>query len=309
MSAEARTVGEMLRCGAEQLAGAGIAEPRREARLLLALAMNVDPGVVLGYPERLVDRTTEERLVALFERRAAREPFSRIAGRREFWSLDLAISAETLDPRADSETVVETALELLGDRGAALRILDLGTGSGALLLALLSELPQATGLGVDLLPGAALTARRNAASLGLGGRALFLAGSWGQAISPGWADVILSNPPYITSSEIDGLAPEVAGFEPRTALDGGPDGLRAYRELMKEMPPLLAPDGIAVLEVGIGQADRVTELLAKAGLVLKGVRRDLAGIERCIAAASAPMGPIEQVRYPKKNVGIRGVPV
>jgi release factor glutamine methyltransferase len=280
------TVGDALRWGAELLARAGVAEPRREARLLLALAMGVDPGVVLGYPERELAAAAQARLTPLFERRAAREPFSRIIGRRQFWSLDLELSAETLDPRPDSETLVEAALALLPDHRAALRLLDLGTGSGALLLALLTELPGAIGLGVDLLPGAAAIARRNATSLGLGSRALFLAGSWGQAISPGWADVILANPPYIASSEIDGLAPEVARFEPRAALDGGPDGLGACRELIAEMPRLLAPGGIVVLEIGSGQADPVTELLVKAGLVLRGVRRDLAGIERCVAASA-----------------------
>jgi release factor glutamine methyltransferase len=280
------TVGEALRWGTELLARAGIAEPRREARLLLALALGVDPGTVLGYPERALDRMTQERITPLFDKRASREPFSRIAGRRQFWSLDLEISPDTLDPRPDSETLIETALALLPERGARLRILDLGTGSGALLLALLTELPCAVGLGVDLLPGAAATARRNAATLGLASRALFVAGSWGEAISLGWADVILANPPYIVSSEIDGLAPEVARFEPRMALDGGADGLGAYRELIGALPRLLAPGGIAVLEIGAGQADPVTELLVKAGLVLRGVRRDLAGIDRCVAAVS-----------------------
>jgi release factor glutamine methyltransferase len=285
-SKDLATVGAALRWGAARLARAGIAEPRREARLLLALATGVEPGVILGYPERELDAAAQQLLVPLVERRAAREPFSRIAGRRQFWSLDLEISADTLDPRADSETLVEMALASLPDRRAALRILDLGTGSGALLLALLKEMPRAIGLGVDLLPGAAATARRNAATLGLGRRALFLGGSWGQAISSGWADVILANPPYIITSEIDRLAPEVARYEPRMALDGGPDGLGAYRELVNEIPRLLAPGGIVVLEVGAGRADPVTELLVKAGLVLRGVRRDLAGIERCIAAAS-----------------------
>lgn len=284
------TVAAALRCGTELLARAGIAEPRREARLLLALALGLDPGIILGYPERVLDAAAQARIVPLFERRASREPFSRIAGRRQFWSLDLEISPDTLDPRPDSETLVETALAFVGDRRAKLRILDLGTGSGALLLALLSELPCATGLGVDLLPAAAAIARRNAARLGLAGRALFLAGFWGEAISSGWADVILANPPYIIASEIDGLAPEVARFEPRMALDGGPDGLGAYRELTTVLPWLLAPGGIAVLEVGAGQADPVTELLVKAGLESRGVRRDLAGIERCVAVASALEG-------------------
>lgn len=287
---EAMTIGEALRLGTDRLAAAGIAEPRREARLLLALALGVDQSVVLGYPERVLDETARGRLLPLLDRRAAREPFSRIAGRREFWSLDFEISPETLDPRPDSETLIETALALLPDRGAALRVLDLGTGSGALLLALLSELPRASGIGIDRVAGAAATARRNAASLGFAERTLFIAGSWGAAISSAVADVILANPPYIASEEIAALAPEVARYEPRMALDGGPDGLGAYRELAADMHRLLVPGGVAVVEIAAGRAIAVTELLVKAGLQLRAVGRDLAGGERCVAVASGPSG-------------------
>lgn len=280
------TVGDAIGPAARRLSAAGVPEARREARLLVALALGVEPAVVLGYPERPLDEAAARRLAGLVARRAGREPFSRLAGRRQFWSLDLEISPDTLDPRPDSETLIEAALELLPDRTAPLRILDFGTGSGCLLLALLSELPEATGVGIDILPGAAATARRNAAALGLAGRASFVAGRWGETIS-GRADVILANPPYIPSTEIERLAPEVARFEPRCALDGGSDGLAAYRELVRGTRRLLAPGGIALFEVGAGQAVPVEALLAGAGLAPRMVKCDLSGIARCIVVAAS----------------------
>lgn len=280
------TAGEAVGAVASRLAAAGIAEARREARLLVALALGVEPGAVLGYPERPLDATAQARLAALAARRAAREPYSRLAGRRQFWSLDLAISLDTLDPRPDSETLVEAALALLPDRAARLRILDFGTGSGCLLLALLSELPNAVGLGIDILPGAAITARRNAAALGLTDRALFVAGDWGQTIS-GRADVIVANPPYIPTAEIEALAPEVARYEPRPALDGGMDGLAAYRELAPVTRRLLAGDGIALFEVGAGQDEAVARLLGGSGLALQSVKCDLSGVARCVVVRPA----------------------
>src|SRR5258708_21289014 len=225
---ERATTGDLVGAVARRLAAAGIAEARREARLLVALALGVEPSIVLGYPERPVDSAARVRLAALTARRAAREPYSRLTGRRQFWSLDLEISPDTLDPRPDSETLVEAALALLPDRAARLRILDFGTGSGCLLLALLSELPNAIGIGIDILPGATATARRNAAALGLAGRALFAAGSWGETISC-QADVIVANPPYIQSAEVGTLAPEVAGYQPRCAIDAGAVGLHENR--------------------------------------------------------------------------------
>lgn len=281
------TAGEAVSAVARRLAAGGIAESRREARLLVALALDVEPGVVLGYPERPLDAATQARLAALTARRAAREPYSRLAGRRQFWSLDLAISPDTLDPRPDSETLVEAALALLPDRAARLRILDFGTGSGCLLLALLSELPNAVGVGIDILPGAAKTARRNAAVLGFADRALFVVGDWGETIF-GRADVIVANPPYIPRAEIDALAPEVARYEPRLALDGGTDGLAAYRELAPVTRRLLAADGIALFEVGAGLHEAVARLLGDGGLAPQSVKCDLSGVARCVVAT--PIG-------------------
>jgi release factor glutamine methyltransferase len=267
---------------ARRLAAAGIAGSRREARLLVALAAAADPATVLGWPERHLDTAAEARLRALVERRVAGEPYARLAGRRQFWSLDFALSPETLDPRPDSETLIEAALERLGDRGAALRILDLGTGSGCLLLALLSELANAFGIGIDLLPGATATARRNAAALELADRAQFVVGNWGEALA-GPVDVVLANPPYICSESIDSLAPEVARYEPRIALDGGRDGLDAYRVLASQTRRLLKPGGVALFELGEGQGAAVAALMVAAGLKPEGIRRDLAGTERVLA--------------------------
>jgi release factor glutamine methyltransferase len=278
------TIGDAVARAAALLAEAGVAGARREARLLAALALEIDPAIVLGYPERPLDARAGERFMALVARRAAREPLSRIGGMREFWSLSFALTRDTLDPRPDSETLVAAALDRLPDRHAPWRILDLGTGSGCLLLALLSELPQAFGVGLDLAPGAAAAARRNAAALGLSGRAGFVVGSWDAAIR-GPVDVILANPPYIPSAAIDDLAPEVARYEPRRALDGGPDGLDAYRLLAPAVQRLLRPGGVGLVEIGERQAGAVTALMERAGLAVEEVRQDLAGIERCVVVA------------------------
>jgi len=279
----AGTIGDAITAAAARLAACGIAEPRREARLILGLALDIDPAGLLAWPERSLDEVARARFDALVARRAGHEPISRLRGTREFWSLDFELSGDTLDPRPDSETLIEAALDLLPDRSAPLRVLDFGTGTGCLLLALLSELPNATGVGVDLLPGAVETARRNAVRLALGHRARFRQGDWDREIA-GPVDVILANPPYIPSQEISSLAPEVAAFEPAAALDGGADGLDAYRLLAPAAGRLLGPGGIACFELGFGQSGAVMALLAKSGLTTKAIRRDLSGIERCLVA-------------------------
>jgi release factor glutamine methyltransferase len=279
-AARSATWGDAVAAAAARLAAAGIADSRREARLILGLALGVEPTVVLGYPERSLDSATASRFDSLICRREAREPFSRLAGKRGFWTLELALSPETLDPRPDSETLVRAALARHPDRDSPLRILDLGTGSGCLLLALLSEYPNAIGIGIDRLPGAVVTARRNAAAAGLERRALFLVADWGTAIDTA-VDVILSNPPYIPSDLIETLAPEVARYEPREALDGGDDGLEGYRELARELRRLLKADGRAFIELGAGKATDVAAIMAQKGLALADLARDLGGIERC----------------------------
>jgi len=275
------TVKAALADAATRLAAAGIADPRREARLLVAVGLGWSAAEVFGRPDASIDRPARLRLEELLARRARREPISRIIGHREFWSLRFALSPETLDPRPDSETLIEAALAELTDRTRPYRVLDFGTGTGCLLLALLSELPNAEGLGVDCLSGAAETARRNAAALGLARRARFAVGDWGASIQGEW-DVILANPPYIESAEVARLMPEVADYEPRAALDGGADGLDAYRALAPEVARLGSPGAIAVVEVGADQAVGVTAIMAEVGLALRAVRYDLSGVDRCL---------------------------
>ncbi len=227
----------------------------------------------------------------LVARRAAREPLALILGRREFWSLDLAVSRATLIPRSDSETLIEAALDAFADRAPPQRILDLGTGTGCLLLAALTEFPAAFGVGVDRSADAVALAARNAAALGLSHRAAFVCGDWAQALAAPF-DLVLCNPPYIPTSELKGLMPEVAGYEPSSALDGGQDGCSAYRDLLPDLPRLLNPDGVAVLELGVGQAETVADLAQEAGLA-HGLRSDLSGITRALVLypASATKKP------------------
>lgn len=275
------------------LDAAGVEQPRRDARLLLCHALDISPENLIRDPARGLSATERGRLDALTARRARREPISRITGRREFWSLPFRLSPDTLDPRPDSETLVEAILEALvadgraGERNQTL--LDLGTGSGCLLLALLRELPQARGLGVDRSAGACMVAADNAAALGLADRASFCVADWGRGLT-GHFDVIVANPPYIPDAEIAGLWPEVAHYDPRSALAGGPDGLAAYRALTEDLCRLLAPGGIGGLELGANQGPAVRSILTAAGLEVRSSMSDLAGVERCILAQRARDG-------------------
>ena len=277
------TIGEVLVDLTERLRKAEITSARLDARLLVAHILGVPGTTVFSHPERPISTEEEERLRQAGDRRLRREPMSHILGRREFWSLSFKVTADTLDPRPDTETVVEAALSVVADRQAALRLLDFGSGTGCILLALLSELPQASGVGVDASPAALAVARENAKTLGLSHRAGFVLGDWGQGIDQCF-DVILANPPYIAECEIDGLEAEVALYEPRQALSGGEDGLDCYRALAPDVARLLKPGGTAVLEVGKGQADAVGRLLQNQGLLLLAARSDLAGVERCVLA-------------------------
>lgn len=279
----APAVGELVAAAAERLACAGVAAPRRDARLLLAAALGRDPGWLLGWPEAPVDAAARARFHAMVDARAARRPVSRILGRRHFWSLSLAVTAQTLDPRPESETVVEAVLAQVPDRRARLHVLDLGTGSGCLLLALLSELGRARGVGVDRDHGALRLARENARVLGLGDRSAFLAADWAAPLA-GTFDIVVCNPPYVSDAELAGLEPEVARHDPPAALRGGGDGLDAYRAVVPALPALLAPGGVAALELGRGQASAVRDLLAASGLHGRAPVCDLAGVPRCVCA-------------------------
>jgi len=253
-----------------RLKAAGIEDPRREARLILASACNKSAAGLLALDD--VDRTV---YLPLLARREAREPLAYILGRREFWGLEFFTSPATLIPRPDTETLVEAVL----DSGLKPRtVLDLGTGTGCLLLSVLHEFPAAFGVGVDISPAAAALARGNAEHLGLAHRSAFLAGSWADALEAKF-DLVLSNPPYIESADIAGLMPEVAAYEPLSALDGGGDGLMAYKQIISALPRILHADGLAVLELGAGQAISVATLALDAGFTCA-TRRDLAGIER-----------------------------
>ena len=271
-----KSLGEVFRA-------AGIETAQRDARLLMLDAAGLQHPDLIRAPREQLGGLVAAKLAGHVRRRLTREPVARILGEWEFWSLPFTLSPATLVPRPDSETVIEAVLATVGERSAPLRLLDFGTGSGCLLLALLSELPMASGLGVDLAPDAALTARRNASGLGLGARADFVAGDWATAIV-GKFDVIVFNPPYIPSGTIALLAPEVAHHDPRRALDGGPDGLDCYRVLAPETARLLRKGGFAAFELGAGQAQPVLALMRDVGLTIIAIRRDLAGIERCLVA-------------------------
>jgi release factor glutamine methyltransferase len=252
----------LLRAATAALREAGIDAPRREARWLL---------------EHAGDDADEFR--ALVARRAAREPLAFLIGRQDFWTLDFEVSPATLIPRADSETLIIATLATRPDRAAIRRILDLGTGTGCLLLAALTEYKAAFGVGVDRVEEAAALAARNAAANGLAGRCAMVCADWAAPLA-GTFDVVLSNPPYIESDTIAGLMPEVAAHEPRSALDGGADGLDAYRAVLRALPGLLAPGGVAVLELGEGQAAAVAALAREAGFREPALRHDPAGIAR-----------------------------
>jgi release factor glutamine methyltransferase len=301
-------LGSLLSEAAAALSEAGFDEPRRCARQLVTASLDLSPTELLSHPDRRVERSAVKRLRSSLARMVGGEPMSRILGWREFWGLRFALSADTLDPRAESETLVEAVLRRIPDRSAPLSFLDLGTGSGCLLLALLSEFPAAIGVGVDIAAGAVVTARENAAVLGLAGRARFFVGDWGSALL-GRFGVIIANPPYIAGVALAGLSLEVRRYDPRRAVDGGEDGHAAYRRITKDLPALLASGGIFVVEIGTEQALSAAAILEAGGLWIDGIERDLAGIERCIVArvdeATGPRRP----RPGQKNLGMCHRPV
>jgi release factor glutamine methyltransferase len=283
--AAAMTVGEARRAWSASFRAAGIDSPELDARILVGAALKLDHAEMAATSTRQLTAAETDAIAALARRRLCREPVARILGIKEFWSLALAIGAETLVPRPESETVVEAVLAEVdrnGTRSRPLRVADLGTGSGALLLALLTELPNAVGIGTDVSVGALAIARGNARRLGLS-RAAFVACDIAMALSCAF-DIVVSNPPYIASGDIAGLAPEVRLFDPSRALDGGADGVAFYRTIAKAAPDLLADDGVLAVELGTGQADMVAPLLAAAGLALSPPRTDLNGVPRVLVA-------------------------
>jgi release factor glutamine methyltransferase len=282
---DALTVAGLRQTLAGELRAAGIESAALDARLLLGHALALDQASLAAYGACRLDAGQRAAIAALARRRVAREPVARIVGSKEFWSLSLAVDSSTLVPRPETETVVEETLAAVdadGRRAQSLRIADLGTGSGALLLALMSELPDAFGVGTDASVRAIKVARNNAQRLRLA-RATFVACDMASALG-GPFDIVVSNPPYVASDHIASLPPEVRDFDPRAALDGGPDGINYYRSIAASVPPLLARGGILVVEVGAGQADAVKCLLSAAGLTSFPPRTDLNGIPRALLA-------------------------
>lgn len=300
--APARSVAQIRRDLAAEFRAHGIDSPELDARLLVGHALGLDHAAVAATAARRLDAAEEAAIAALGHRRLAHEPVARIVGLKEFWSLPLRVDDATLVPRPETETIVEAALAAIDSshgraehergaehgRGAELRIADLGTGSGAILLALLSEFRNAFGVGTDANPRTLAVARDNSRRLELR-RAAFVACDLAAALS-GPFDLIVSNPPYIPSGEIAGLAPEVRLFDPRLALDGGADGLDCYRAIAASVPALLAPDGLIVVELGIGQAGPVSALFASAGLAPSAPRPDLNGVSRALVAKKEARG-------------------
>ena len=275
-----------------RLAEAEIETPDLDARILAGHALGFDRGRMIAESRRPLDADEQHRIDVLIERRLGHEPVGRILGKREFWGFDFVLGPETLEPRPDSETAVQAALDFIdgrnadGGRGARLRIADLGTGSGCLLVALLSELPAACGIGIDVSAPALAVARINARVNGVGDRAGFAAGNWTAALADrstvGGFDVIVANPPYIPTSDCAGLAREVAAFDPIAALDGGADGLDAYRAILADAARVLAPSGGLVLELGFGQCEAVAALAGGHGLAVGATQHDIGGITRAL---------------------------
>ena len=278
------TVEQARRCLAASFRSAGLDTPDLDARVLAGHALGLDHTALVAAAARPLGEKAAA--VAAFEsRRLAGEPVSRIIGAREFWGLPLAVTPAVLVPRPETETVVELALSLIADRTRRLRIADLGTGSGAILLALLHELPNAFGTGTDMSADALGVARRNAARLGLGDRAQFAVGDFATGLA-GPFDLVVSNPPYIATGEIAALSREVRDHEPHLALDGGDDGLAAYRAIAADAPRIVG-GGHLVVEIGAGQRGDVEFLFTEKGLAIAAVGHDLSGIARAVAARRA----------------------
>lgn len=288
MSEPGQSVEAARRRLARELRRLGFDAPDLDARILVSHALGLDHAALVAQSGRALAAEEAHVLAAFAARRLAREPVARILGRKEFWGLPFKLNAETLLPRPETETVVEAALAAVQDRGRApLRIADLGTGSGALLLALLSELPHAHGVGSDISLAALACARDNAVALGLADRAAFVACDYGAAFD-GPIDLLVSNPPYVARADIPALQAEVRDFDPPRALDGGPDGLDEYRAIAPQARRLLAPTGVFVVELGFGQLAAVRAIFAAAGLAPVGERHDLSGVVRALVVRGPP---------------------
>ena len=284
------SVSEALQLIAQTFRAAGIDDADVDARVLAGHALHLDRARLISQSDRVLEAREVNAISGLAARRLKREPVSRILGRKEFWSLALAITSDVLVPRPETETVVEGALDFVvrnGLRMEKLRILDIGTGSGALLVALLNELPNATGIGTDISRAALEAAQINVAQFGFESRSSLIACDMAAGVQ-GQFDLVVSNPPYIARGEIASLAPEVRDYDPMMALDGGGDGLTAYRSISADAKRILAQGGRLFVEMGAGQEPAVRELFTNAGLVVGIARNDLAGTPRVLGAGFVP---------------------
>lgn len=268
----------------KRLEAAGIDGPVIDARLLVEASADASRADIIADPHRPLTEAQARTLDDYLARRERREPVSHILGRRGFWKIMLGVTSDVLTPRPDTETIVERALKLFPE-GRAFNVLDLGVGSGAILLAILAERPAARGLGVDVSEAALAVARDNAASLGLERRVALLRGDWTAGLDQAAFDLVVSNPPYIRTGDIAGLEPEVRDHEPRLALDGGPDGLDAYRILAPEILRVLRPGGRFLVEIGFDQSADVEALFRAAGAISVATVKDLANRDRVVAGA------------------------
>ena len=282
------SIAALRRSAAARLCEGGVESAEADARILLSHALGMEDAAILAESDVKVAEDARRRFEGFLARRLAGEPIARIIGRKEFWSRSFRLGPDTLVPRPETETVVEAALAAFPDRNAPLRVLDLGTGAGILLAAILAERPRASGLGVDRSEGALAVARANLAALDLGARAAFAGGDWGAALG-GTFDLVVCNPPYIAAPEFPRLSLEVRDHDPHFALDGGVDGLDAYRAVVSDLARLLHAHGVAVLELGRGQEEAVANLARDSGLFVAGpARPDLAGIPRALTLRRRP---------------------
>jgi release factor glutamine methyltransferase len=269
-----------------RLQAAGVEGPVIDARLLVEAAAGASRTDIIGDPQRVLSEDQAATLEGFIVRRERREPVSHILGRKGFWKIMLGVSADVLTPRPDTETLVELVLRDLPE-AKPFSVLDLGVGSGAILLAILAERPAGRGLGVDVSDEALAVARENAANLGLAGRTALLRGDWTRGLEDAGFDLVVANPPYVRSAEIERLAPEVRDHEPRLALDGGPDGLDAYRLLAPEILRVLKPGGRFAVEIGFDQSAEVAALFTAAGAQDVATYKDLANRDRVVAGAKS----------------------
>ena len=272
----------------KRLEAAGLAGPVIDARLLVEAAAEATRADIVADPHRLLTPEQEATLEDYLSRREHREPVSHILGRKGFWKIMLNVTRDVLTPRPDTETVVEWVLRDFPEQ-AAWSILDLGVGSGAIILSILAERPAARGLGVDVSEEALAVARDNAASLGLAGQVALMRGDWTEGLADGNFDLVVSNPPYIASDVIETLEPEVRDHEPRVALEGGPDGLMHYRRLAPEILRVLKPGGRFAVEIGYDQKEAVEALFREAGAADVQTLRDLADRDRVVAGSKNPL--------------------